>query len=181
MKGACRAIIAVCATFILTCALVLGMRASYPRPYAEVVRESGVPAALAYAVMKAESNFDESAVSRAGAVGIMQVRPSTAEFICRKRGLEFHGERLFDGTYNVRIGCMYLAYLLSLFSDDTAAICAYNAGMGNVTSWLENPEYSSDGVTLNVIPFGETQEYLKRVIANRDMYRRLYARELVQS
>ena len=50
--------------------------------------------------------------------------------------------------------------------------------MGNVTSWLENPEYSSDGVTLDVIPIGETREYLKRVTGNRDMYRELYAKEL---
>ena len=174
MKGACRAIIAVCATFILTCALVLGLRVSYPRPYAEVVRESGVPAALAYAVMKAESNFDESAVSRAGAVGIMQIRPSTAEFICRKRGVEFHGERLFDGSYNVRIGCMYLAYLLSLFSDDTAAICAYNAGEGTVRKWLADENCSEDGKTLFHIPYAETRTYAKKVSDFRKIYEIFY-------
>ena len=68
--------------------------------------------------------------------------------------------------------------LLSHYENESTAICAYNAGMGNVTSWLETPEDSSDGVTLDVIPIGETREYLKRVTGNRDMYRELYAKEL---
>lgn len=174
MKKNCRIVAAVCAAFLLACTLVLGLRASYPRPYAERVRESGVPPALAYAVMKAESNFDETAVSRAGAVGIMQIRPSTAEYICRRRGIPFHGENLLDGEYNVMLGCMYLAYLLERFPDETAAICAYNAGEGTVRGWLADKAYSADGITLFEIPYAETRTYAKKVADFRKIYEIFY-------
>lgn len=174
MKKTCRIIAAVCAAFLLVCGLVLGLRASYPRPYSETVRASGVPPALAYAIMKAESNFDETAVSRAGAVGVMQLRPSTAEYICRRRGVAFHAEKLLDGTYNATVGCMYLAYLLERFPDETSAICAYNAGEGTVRSWLADKTYSPDGRTLAQIPYAETRAYAKKVCDFRKIYEIFY-------
>ena len=106
MSKSCKLIAVVCATFIFVCSVILGLRTAYPRPYAETVRASGVPESLVYAVMKAESGFDEKAISRAGAVGLMQIKPSTAEYICRIRGVAFEGDRLFDGNYNTMLGCM---------------------------------------------------------------------------
>ncbi|HIY99490.1 MAG TPA: lytic transglycosylase domain-containing protein [Firmicutes bacterium] len=174
MKTPCRIIAAVCAAFILICGLAVALRASYPRPYAETVRASGIPPSLAYAVMKAESNFDETAVSRAGAVGIMQIRPSTAEYICRRQGMEFHAEKLLEGNYNVTIGCMYLAYLLERFPDERAAICAYNAGEGTVRRWLADQTYSADGNILSEIPYPETRTYAKKVSDFRKIYEIFY-------
>lgn len=159
----------------------------YPLPYYEIVmteaEKNDLNPALVYGVIRAESGFDPNAVSHADARGLMQMTPQTFEWVQTMipDSENLTAEDLFDPEVNIRFGCELLSLLISHYDNESTAICAYNAGMGNVTSWLENPEYSSDGVTLNVIPFGETQEYLKRVIANRDMYRRLYARELVQS
>ena len=174
MKTPCRIIAAVCAAFILICGLAVALRASYPRPYAETVRASGIPPSLAYAVMKAESGFNEKAISRAGAVGLMQIKPSTAEYICRIRGVAFEGDRLFDGNYNTMLGYMYLSYLLKRFPDETTAICAYNAGEGTVRQWLANERYSSDGITLTTIPYAETSAYEKKVANFRKIYEILY-------
>ena len=159
----------------------------YPLPYYEIVmteaEKNGLNPALVYGVIRAESGFDPNAVSHANAQGLMQMTPQTFEWVQTMIPDSEHltAEDLFDPEVNIRFGCELLSLLISHYDNESTAICAYNAGMGNVTSWLENPEYSSDGVTLDVIPFGETQEYLKRVIANRDMYLRLYAQELVQS
>ena len=174
MSKSCRLIAVVCATFIFVCSVILGLRTAYPRPYAETVRASGVPESLVYAVMKAESGFDEKAISRAGAVGLMQIKPSTAEYICRIRGVTFEGDRLFDGNYNTMLGCMYLSYLLKRFPDETTAICAYNAGEGTVRHWLANERYSSDGITLTTIPYAETSAYEKKVANFRKIYEILY-------
>lgn len=174
MSRSSRLIAAVCAAFIFVCGLMVCLRTAYPRPYAETVRACGVPEALAYAIMKAESGFDENAISRAGAVGIMQIRPSTAEYICRIRKVPFEGDRLFDGNYNAMLGCMYLSYLLDRFPDETAAICAYNAGEGTVRQWLANEDYSADGITLSSIPYAETRAYEKKVANFRKIYEILY-------
>ncbi len=159
----------------------------YPVAYYETVmaesEKNELDPALVFGIIRAESDFDPNAVSHADARGLMQMTPQTFEWVQTMipDSENLTVEDLFDPEVNIRFGCELLSLLISHYDNESTAICAYNAGMGNVTSWLENPEYSSDGVTLNVIPFGETQEYLKRVIANRDMYRRLYARELVQS
>lgn len=159
----------------------------YPLPYYEIVmteaEKNGLNPALVYGMIRAESGFDPNAVSRADARGLMQMTPETFEWVQTMipDSENLQVEDLFQPEVNIQFGCELLSLLLSHYENESTAICAYNAGMGNVTSWLENPEYSSDGVTLDVIPFGETQEYLKRVTANRDMYLRLYNQELVQS
>lgn len=151
----------------------VGVRAAYRRPYADTVKASGLPSSLVFAVIKAESGFREEAVSRAGAVGLMQLMPSTAEFVCRREGENFCPDRLTEGEYNVRVGCMYLAYLLERFEEDTA-ICAYNAGEGTVSGWLKDERYSPNGKSLTVIPYRETEGYLKKVKKFRKNYEILY-------
>ena len=158
MKHVYRTILILTACVIVMALSLIFLKSEYSRPYQEIVCRSGLEPALVYAIMKAESNFNENAVSKSGAVGLMQLMPSTAEFICRKQGLVFHGEKLFDGAYNVMIGCMYMTYLLDRFSNERTAICAYNAGEGTVSDWLQNPQYSSDGLTLHTIPYTETRK-----------------------
>lgn len=156
----------------------------YPLSYYEIImteaEKNDLDPALVYGVIRAESGFDSNAVSRANARGLMQMTPKTFEWVKTMipDSEELTNEALFDPQVNIQFGCELLSLLISHYGNEATAICAYNAGMGNVTSWLENPEYSSDGVTLNVIPFGETKEYLKRVTDNRDMYSRLYSQEL---
>jgi len=168
-------ILAVC----LSAALFFGggigaLYAHYPRPYPEEVAESGIEPALAYAVMKAESGFSATCVSPVGAVGIMQLMPATAQFIAEKCNIPFEAERLTDGSYNVMLGCRYLAYLLKKFPNVTAAVCAYNAGETNVSAWLKDIGISPDGKTLRSIPFAETAAYEKKVGKFLKFYRFLY-------
>lgn len=158
------------AALILAAAFFLAFR----RPYRNTVEESGVSPALVYAVMKAESGFEENAVSSAGAVGLMQIMPSTAEFICRLKGIEFDETRLNEGEYNTNIGCAYLAYLLERFPVTETAIAAYNAGEGTVAQWLNDSAYSADGRSLTKIPYPETAAYVKKVENFRKFYRFFY-------
>ncbi len=159
--------------FIILFALCFFL-ASYRRPFRQTVEKSGVSPSLVYAVMKAESGFCENALSGAGAIGLMQLLPSTAEFICRKEGIVFKAERLYDGEYNVTLGCKYLAYLLNRFSAEETALAAYNAGEGTVFDWLSDSKYSTDGVTLKEIPYPETAQYVKKVEKFRKIYEFLY-------
>ena len=162
-------LLALTALLLLTLSLFLCCFAAFPRPYRGIVERSGLSPALAYAVMKAESNFEESAVSSAGAVGLMQLLPSTAQFIAERSGIPFLPERLFDGEYNTRLGCAYLAYLLERFEEETA-LAAYNAGEGTVQGWLSDPHCSEDGRTLFQIPYAETRRYLKKISFFRKIY-----------
>lgn len=98
MKHVYRTILILTACVIVMALSLIFLKSEYSRPYQEIVCRSGLEPALVYAIMKAESNFNENAVSKSGAVGLMQLMPSTAEFICRKQGLVFHGEKLFDGA-----------------------------------------------------------------------------------
>ena len=164
-----RILIIVIAVAFLGGGLYFGLRGDYPRPYADVVEETGIEPFLAYSVMKAESDFREDIVSRAGAVGLMQIKPSTAEYICRREGIEFEPERLTEGEYNARLGCLYLKYLLGKFEEGTA-IAAYNAGEGVVSQWLKDPDISSDGRLLDRIPYPETEQYVKKIEKFRKIY-----------
>ena len=81
---------------------------------------------------------------------------------------------LLDGAYNTMIGCRYLSYLIGRFSDEHTAVCAYNAGEGTVRAWLRDPAYSSDGKTLQTIPYPETRAYEKKVFDFKKKYQILY-------
>ncbi|MDE6059164.1 MAG: lytic transglycosylase domain-containing protein [Clostridia bacterium] len=155
---------------LLFAAVFIGFFVSYRRPYRETVKESGLDENLVYAVMKAESGFREGAKSRAGAIGLMQVLPSTAQFVCEINGLQFDIEKLTDGKYNVKIGCLYLTYLLERFPVTETALCAYNAGEGTVSQWLADTAYSTDGLTLIEIPYSETRAYVKKIMKFRKIY-----------
>lgn len=154
---------------LLLAALFFGVRGiCFPRPYREKLR--GKDSSLLYAVMKAESNFRENALSAAGAVGVMQLLPTTAEYICRLSGIPFEPERLWEGEYNAQVGALYLDYLIKRFERPETAVAAYNAGEGTVREWLSEKRCSEDGKTLSFIPYPETQRYLKKVMKFRKIY-----------
>ncbi|MGN1095527.1 MAG: lytic transglycosylase domain-containing protein, partial [Eubacteriales bacterium] len=139
-------------------------RSEYPRRYAKYVqsaaREFDIDENLIYAIIKAESKFDERALSSAGAMGLMQIMPETYEKdIKEKLGIESGAdEALFDPEINIRCGAYYFSRWLDYFGDIETALAAYNAGFGNVRKWLSDERYSSDGkciIPAN-IPFPET-------------------------
>lgn len=117
--------------------------------------------ALFLAIAKAESDFSESAMSGKGAMGLCQLMPKTAEWCAEQMDIEYSAPMLLDAEYNAKIAVFYIDYLLDKF-DQTSAICAYNAGEGNVTSWMLDKNLYQNGEFIS-IPFPETENYLKKV------------------
>ena len=127
---------------------------------------------MVFSVIKTESNFKSNAESQAGAIGLMQITPKTADYIAEM--LKISDYDLLDAYTNVWFGCYYLKYLLNKFSLLNVALCAYNAGEGNVALWLNNQDYSTDKINLSVIPFKETKEYLAKILKTYKKYSELY-------
>ena len=149
----------------------------YPLKHKQIVFECadyyGLDRALVFAVIKTESSFDGKAESRAGAIGLMQITDKTGEYIAQLLKVEDYD--LKDNYTNVWFGCFYLKYLLNKFPDRKTALCAYNAGEGNVALWLKNIEYSQDGNTISTIPFKETEDYVKKILKSYKKYKKIYA------
>ena len=152
----------------------------YPQKYVTEVesasKEFGVDKNLIYAVIYNESRFQPDAESHAGAVGLMQLMPSTFTWLQENLDGEvvYSDDALLDPAVNIRYGTYFLSTLLREYSDPSAAIAAYNAGSANVDSWLSDPAYSSDGKTLTAIPYEETRKYVERVTKTRETYQKIY-------
>ena len=116
-------------------------------------RRYGVDVALVLAVIYAESGGNPSATSNKGAIGLMQLMPSTATWLAQDEGMTVSADDLLLPEVNIRLGTKYLAYLAKRFDGDYV-LAAYNAGEGNVKGWL------TSGVG---IPFPETVAYVARV------------------
>lgn len=126
-----------------------------------------------YAVIKAESNFNEKCVSKKGAEGLMQIMPATAKYIALKLEESTENINLFDVETNLRYGIWYISYLNGIFDDDRMLVAAaYNAGEGNVRLWIK--KYSEDGFKIEEIPFLETQVYVEKILKYFEMYRNKY-------
>ncbi|MCL2628003.1 MAG: lytic transglycosylase domain-containing protein [Oscillospiraceae bacterium] len=154
---------------------VLFVNRYYPVEHVDIINkyseEFDVDRTLVFALINAESRFNARAVSRAGASGLMQIMEDTAYWLAPMAGLsDFSYDQILNPDINIRLGTYYLSMLLGQFESTEAALSAYNAGQGNVRKWLENPEYSSDGVTLDFIPFPETRNYVARVVDYIKMY-----------
>lgn len=175
-------------TFIIICILLASaltafiytqvddiiIQKTHPVEYSEYVslysEKYSVPQDIIYAVIKNESSFKSDAVSHKGAIGLMQVTPSTYEWLCTKEApSEINTELLFSPKTNIQYGTMLLSILYSEYGVWETALAAYNAGMGNVSKWLTSEEYSTDGRLTN-IPFKETRAYVKKVIKSREIY-----------
>jgi soluble lytic murein transglycosylase-like protein len=148
--------------------LELLLAAAYPRPYATEIAAaaSGSPVDLnlVWAVMKKESNFKPGAVSSAGATGLMQLMPGTAEWLAELNGMDAAND-LTDPEANIRLGVLYLARLGEMFGTDNirAIIHAYNGGDGNYRRWQR--EYTDNPVLLTeLIPNQENEEFGKKVL-----------------
>ena len=156
---------------------------SYPLKYqAEVERAAekyGVDKYLIYGVIKTESNFDPTAVSGAGAIGLMQLMPESFEWLQTYYVEDAYKDYTVGDLVNAEINIDYGTHLLSLLlkrynNVEDTAVAAYNAGPGNVDAWLEDKEYSDDGKTLKYAPVAETEEYRKRVAQNKSIFKKLY-------
>ena len=151
----------------------------YPMRYEAEIRQAAAEFSLdpAYvaSVALAESSFDAGAVSSVGAIGLMQIMPSTGEWIAGKLDEAFDAQRLYEPSVNLRYGCWYLRFLLDRYDGDMrTASTAYHQGQGRVDEWLQDPEYSEDGKTLSVISSSVTDTYVSRIMENYAHYQELY-------
>ena len=152
----------------------------YPMEYEALIRaradENGLDPALVAGLILAESDYRPEVVSEVNAQGLMQLLPSTAEWIAGKFDETYEEGCLFVPETNVKYGCWYLGFLMNRFGGDAKkAVAAYHAGQGRVDEWLANPEYSPDGVTLETIPGDATRTYVERVLRYYEKYQELYA------
>jgi peptidoglycan lytic transglycosylase len=150
------------------------LRARYPLRYETIVRGHArnydLPPALLAAVIYTESRFNASARSDAGAIGLMQLLPATAEGIAvRTGGHRFVVSDLLDPEINVRYGSWYLRNLLDRYHDVRTALAAYHAGQGNVDAWRREG---------GAIRFPETRHYVEKVLAAEQVYAKVYGDEL---
>lgn len=152
----------------------------YPFRYREQVEEYSaryrVDKFLAVSVMKVESNFTEGAISKSGAVGLMQIMPETAHWIAYNLDEEPPTlNQLHDCDTNIKYGIWYLAELEDEFFDnDILTLAAYNAGRGNVRHWMEQGGWKKNFDDIDSIPYPETKSYVKKVLACREKYYELY-------
>ena len=152
----------------------------FPMEYEAEIRANaaanGLDPALPAAVILAESSYMPQAISSVNAQGLMQLLPSTAEWVAGKFNEAYREGSLFEPDTNIKYGCWYLGYLIRRFEGNlTCAIAAYHAGQGTVDGWLAIPEYSRDGRTLQTIPSSATDTYVKRVLKYYEKYMELYA------
>ena len=136
---------------------------------------SGVDPYLVAAIIREESQYDWRAVSRVGAIGLMQVMPGTANNVAQRLGLPAVGrDDLFDQETNIRIGVHYVEQLLEQFSGNVAhTIASYNAGPMAVGSWIALHHGRSQDEFVELIPYQETRQYVKRVLRSYREYIRL--------
>jgi soluble lytic murein transglycosylase len=145
-------------------------RIRYPLRYEQIVRGHAknydLDPALLAAVIYQESKFRADAKSNSGAIGLMQLRPETAEGIAiRTGGARFRVSDLYNPEINVRYGSWYLRHLLDKYGDEKDALAAYNAGQRNVDEWRAEGKG---------IQFSETREYVDRVEHLKGVYRDAY-------
>ena len=155
------------------------MKKLYPLKYSEYVEkyaeEYNMDKYMVYAIIKAESNFDENAKSSSDAIGLMQIMETTAIETARKMDLEVTEEDLFKPDLNINIGLKYFTYLLNQYDNNyPLAIIAYNAGMGNVDSWIKEETIKEDGTDIENVPFKETNNYVRKILRDYEIYKRLY-------
>src|SRR5919198_4047750 len=130
-------------------------------------REKNLNPALIAAVIYAESRFRDGQTSRAGAQGLMQITPATAQMIARKSGgVSFTVRDLGTPQVNIAYGSWYLRYLMQRYAgSQTFALAAYNGGEGNVDRWIDRARRRNEDLTIDAIPFSETRSYVQKVLA----------------
>lgn len=154
----------------------------YPIKYEDFVelysKEYNVDKYLIYATIKAESNFNNEAVSSKEAKGLMQLMKNTAKDMSKKLEMtladEEIEEKLLDPEFNINLGTKYISTLIEKYNSIELAIVAYNAGSGNVDNWIEQGILKPDGSNIEEVPYKETNNYVRKILRDYKIYRDLY-------
>lgn len=187
-KNGALTILSIFVLLVLAVLLFFGLRGGYDtyvrshfrlEHYDTVMKacnDFGMSPSLVYGIIRTESGFNERAHSVADARGLMQVTQTGLDW-AQIRTDEFDGvtvNDLYNADINIRCGVYLLSLLSEEFDSEQAVIAAYNAGIGNVEEWLEDPAYSYDGSTLHTVPFEETRHYIDRVLSSKHIYQSYY-------
>jgi len=159
------------------------MKILYPIKYENYVEENAqkynIDKYLIYAVIKAESNFNENAESSQGAKGLMQLMENTAKDILKKTDDISIKEdevksKIVEPQYNIALGTKYISLLKEKYENIELALVAYNAGSGNVNNWIEQGIIEKDGSNIENVPFKETNNYVRKILRDYQIYKDLY-------
>lgn len=150
----------------------------YPLYYRDIITsesfQRNIDPCLVFAVIRQESVFNPDAVSSAGAIGLMQMMPSTGAALARELGKPFSIDTLYRPPANIRYGIFYLRKLLDQFNEnEVLALASYNGGPPNAREWYVRNRDKDLDLFIEDIGFSETRNYVKRVLANYWFYRRL--------
>ena len=143
----------------------------FPLKYKKFINEyaslNGIDNALVASIIKVESRFNNKAVSNKGAVGLMQLMPSTAKMFA-DQNQDFQYENvLMDPSENIRLGTLYLNYLFQKYNDEITVLACYNAGEGTVLKWMDGDEY----LKIAKIRYNETLNYVNTVRKLKKIYK----------
>lgn len=174
--------------WFITLALLLGfglavyrhvMKALYPIHFGKDIlmssQNSGLDPFLLASIIRVESNFNPTAISRQNARGLMQIMPKTGRWIADQTDIrDYSDDLLFIPSLNISMGSWYISSLLKEFGSLLPALAAYNAGRGNVRAWLKQGQWDGSAKELDSLPFLETRVYVRRINNALNWYRRVY-------
>lgn len=155
----------------------------YPKTYQEIVNmyanNYNVDENLIFAVIKAESNFNQEAISNKKAIGLMQIMEETAKDVAIKYSINIDinnlRQEILKIDNNINIGTKYLQILIAKYNNIEVALAAYNAGIGTVDNWIDKGIIKSDGTDIENIPYKETNTYVRKILRDYKIYKSLYS------
>jgi soluble lytic murein transglycosylase len=154
--------------------------ALFPKPYWSDLKRSstanGLDPYLVASLIRQESEFNPNAVSRANAVGLMQLLPKTGKAVAKEVKLKrFNASQLYTPAVNMQLGTRYFKGMVDKFGGSFEyALAAYNAGSDRVDEWLSQGKYRDPQEFVESIPFTETREYVQAILRNASVYKQLY-------
>jgi len=152
----------------------------FPRPYWDSLRrysdENGLDPYLVSSLIRQESEFNPGAVSRANALGLMQLLPRTGKGEAKEAGIKaYNTDSLFDPNINIQLGTRYFRKMVDHFNGQVEyALAAYNAGESRVEEWRGAGSYRDIDEFVESIPFTETREYVQAIVRNAEVYKQVY-------
>jgi soluble lytic murein transglycosylase len=157
---------------------VSAWKALFPLPYEAALRREAAKndfdPMFAAGLIRQESTFQADAVSRADAIGLMQVLPKTGKLLARQIKVRYAKNKLFEPDFNIELGMVYIASLLRLTGAPEYAAAAYNAGEDRIAAWKAERNYEEIPELVESIPFTETRDYVQIVLRNAAVYRMIY-------
>lgn len=158
---------------------------AYPRAYRDLIekhqKNGKNPEGYLYSIMRKESGFDPHVLSYADAQGLLQMIPATTKRVAKALGIPYDPGRLYEPAYNVQTASWYIGRLLEKFKGQVPiGAGSFNSGPKSVMKWLDQHGHREIDELVELVPFTQTREYMKKVTENFARYRYLYANEVYE-